>query len=378
MESLFVIGHELEGEDVSVVVETSMFVPNGTDMTLSGGLKINYSNTFRNTGKVYVKNQNHGYIVLSSGDLGFGEFIFQGSNNIEIKINGDNATIGKIKMDMPQGMLTINGNLSVFDLLDLQRGIIDVAESSSLFIDNSSPDAISFRDTPLNKAYVKGFLSRKITAGKKYLFPVGDAKYYHPFMIDKPLNDDVLSISFDENVPEEVNSYIPNQDLMLSKSFGWRVESDMNQRNTFLTGLSLFNTSFDERIDLLDVYHFSLSESKGSVGSGKTVSSYFTGTDFNSPGLYAFSQDIQDKLVNFIYVKEGNKTSFEIPSSNEYSNINLKIYNHLGSLIYKNECYRNDLNVRDFPDGTYFYELIIDKDEKQSVIRKFLEVVHEK
>lgn len=367
-----------EGEDNTLRVETSMFIPKGTEMTLSGSLKVPYSGLLSIIGKVNFKNNDNTIISVPSGNIGSGEFNFLGSNTIELEINGNYANIGRIKMGMSQGMLALNGHLSVLDFLDLQSGIIDISNNSSLFIDNFSPNAISFNDTPLNQSYIKGYLTRRISTGKKYLFPVGDDNSYHPFMIDKPLNDDVLSVSFDENVPEDIRSYNLDHDLMLVKSFGWRVESDLNQKNDFIAGLSLYNIPLGEMNNIQDVYNLSLLEYKGSASTGNTVSSYLIGTHLNSPGLYAFSKSIKDKIVNFIYIKAGNITTFEIPDFSQYSKISLKLYNHLGSIIYNNENYRNDLDVRDFPEGTYFYEIIIDRDEKQSIIRNYLEIVREK
>lgn len=378
-EILVAIENSPEGEDRSLLVETSMFVPKGTEMTLSGGLTVNYSDLFQNSGRVYFKNISNDYIVLPSGNIGSGEFILNGTRNIEINTRGGDVQVGNLNMDMSGGMLSLKGNLSISGLLKLQKGIIDVGEGSSLLIDNSSPEAISFNDSPLNKSYIKGFLSRQISSGNKYFYPVGDGDYYHPFTIDKSLKKDVISVSFDGSVPNEISTNDQGAAMGLIESYGWRVESNLNQRNTFIPGLSLYNTSLEENASLLDIYHFSEVDLKGVIAPSKLNGSFLIEGGLNTSGLFAFSRSINtNEFLNFIYVKGDNKTNFEIPYSGDYTNISLKMYNHLGSLIFKNEHYANDLDLRDFSDGTYFYELILEKEGKQSVVRKFIEIAHEK
>ena len=368
-----------KGEDRSLLVETSMFVSKGTEMTLSGGLTVNYSDLFHNSGSVYFKNISNTYIVLPSGNIGSGEFILNGTRNIELNTRGGDVRVGNLNMDMSGGMLLLKGHLSISGLLKLQNGIIDVGESSSLLIDNSSPEAISFNDSPLNKSYIKGFLSRQISSGNKYFYPVGDGDYYHPFTIDKASKNDVIHVSFDENVPREIRNNDQGTPTGLIESYGWRVESNLNQPNKFIPGLSLYNTSLEENGSLLDIYHLSEVELKGAIVPGKLNGSFLIEEGLNTNGLFAFSRSINtNEFLNFIYVKGDNKTNFEIPYSDDYSNISLKMYNHLGILIYKNEHYANELDVRDFSDGTYFYELILDKEAKQSIVRKFIEIAHEK
>jgi len=382
---LFVVAQLPNDEDKSVVIGTSFFVSEGTDVTLPGGLKVNSLDVFHNEGTVCFKNQNSGFVRLPSGDFGDGEFMFKGSANIELNVIGDEdeskIQLANLKMDMPTGSLSLKGNLSISGVLDLKKGIVNVDQNGSLLIGNTSTDAILFNDSPLNQSYVNGYLSRKVSAGKKYYYPVGNARYYHPFTLDKPSKDDVISVSFDENVPKEIGDNDPEQAtaIGLIKSYGWRVESNLNQLNKFFSGLSLYNTSLEGNANLIDIYHFSDADSKGMIVPSKLDASILMESELNASGLLAFSQSVNtDKFLNFIYVNGDNKTNFEIPYLDDYTNVSLKMYNHLGSLIFKNAHYSNDLDVRNFSDGTYFYELMLEKEGKQSVVRKFIEIAHEK
>jgi hypothetical protein len=83
-------------------------------------------------------------------------------------------------------------------------------------------------------------------------------------------------------------------------------------------------------------------------------------------------------LINFIYVGADNQTKFEVPSSGDFSNIRLNVYNRLGGLVFKGDHYGSEFDARDYPDGTYFYELTLEKDNKRSFIRNFIEIKHEK
>jgi len=382
---LFAVAQLPDGEDKSVVIGTSFFVSGGTDVTLPGGLKVNSLDAFHNAGKVCFTNQSNGFVTLPSGDFGAGEFIFKGSANMELNMSGDESEskiqLANLRMNMPTGLLSLKGNLFISGVLNLEKGIINVDQTGSLLIGNTSTDAVLYNDSPSNQSYVNGYLSRKITAGKKYFYPVGSTGFFHPFIIDKSSKDDIISVSFDESVPDEIGNNDPDQTTALGviKSYGWRVESNLNQFNKFSSGLSLYNTSLEGNANLLDIYHFSEADSKGMIVPSTLNASILKESELHSSGLLAFSQSVStDKFLNFIYVKGDNKTNFEVPYLSDYTNVSLKIYNHLGSLVFRNENYSNDLDLRSFSDGTYFYELMLEKEGKQSVVRKFLEIAHEK
>lgn len=367
-----------DGQDGSIVVETSFFVSKAANMTLPGSLLVKHPNTFKNEGNLFFKNGKDGLILFPEGELGTGNFVFRGLKDIELNIDGGKAQIGTLKMEMSSGKASLSGELSVTGKLDLKLGIIEVAQNGILKVDNPIKDAILFSNTPNSKSYVSGFLSRRVTADQDYIFPVGDLSSFHPFLLNKSSIDDVVSVAFDRNVPGEIEYHVREEIASIGKSLGWRVESEMETQNKFIAGLSLLNTSLDSYPGNLNVFYFSDKDLKGSASEVKVSESFVVGNEAHSSGLYAFSMPIVDAFVNFLYVKGENKTTFEIPNVGDYSNISLKVYNHLGSLVFKNNHYQNDFDARNFPEGTYYYELTLEKNNRRSVIRKFIDITHER
>jgi hypothetical protein len=377
-ESVFaiVVASLPDGEDKSVVIETSFY--SSGDITIPENMDIRNPGIFQNSGILYFTNKIPTQLVLASGNLGVGEFVFAGTADCNLTIPSQEARLGKLQMDMSSGMVSLTGKLAIDGKLELKSGILNVPQSSSIWIDNKSPDAVSFNESPINKGYVSGFLTRSVSEGKRYLFPVGDATSFHPFMIDKPTKDDVMSISFDAAVPGEIRSYLPDSDNEIESSFGWRVESDLAEQNTFLAGLSFLNTSFEKNAAQLEVYGFSTLDLTGSSGVSLKDGTYLSGTGLWNAGLFAFHNVLEFKVVNFIYVNEDNKTTFDIPGHSQYSNIRLSVYNHLGSMIFKSDHYYNEFDARNYPTGTYFYELELEKNKVSTKIQNFIDIQHEK
>lgn len=367
-----------EGEDKSVVIGTSFFISQGGDVTIPGNLDIKQSNIFENEGCLVFMNTRQSKIVLPSGDFGSGEFVFAGSNDCELNVPASQARLGILKMDMPGGRVNLWGELAIAGRLNLNSGIVNVDKDGLLLIDNVLPEAVSFNDSPINKAYVAGFLTRKVLAGEKYIFPVGDEASFHPFLIDRPEKDDVVSIAFDKSVPDEIRSYGPALDAEIENSFGWRVHSYLDGQNTFRPGLSFHNTALEPLASQLEIYHLSEADLTASVTSGIPDASYLVGKDAKAYGLYAFNSLLDHKLVNFIYVGDGNITSLVVPDQGRYSNIRLSVFNQLGNVVFKSDHYSSEFDARNFPDGTYFYELVLERENTQSIIRNFIDIQHGK
>lgn len=369
---------QLDGEDKSVIIGTSFFISQGGDVTIPGNLDVQYSNVLLNSGRLIFNNTAQSKIVLPSGDFGSGEFVFAGSNDYELNIPVSQARFGILKMDMPGGRVNLRGELAIAGNLNLNSGVVNVDKDGLLLIDNVLPESVSFNDSPVNKGYVAGFLTRKVSAGEKYIFPVGDVVSFHPFLIDRPEKDDVVSIAFDKSVPDEIHSYGPAQDAEIENSFGWRVHSYLDGQNTFRPGLSFHNTALEPLASQLEIYHLSEADLTASVTSGLSDASYLVGKDAKAYGLYAFNSLLDRKLVNFIYVGDGNITTLVVPDQGRYSNIRLSVFNQLGNVVFKSDHYSSEFDARNFPDGTYFYELVLEKENTQSIIRNFIDIQHGK
>lgn len=383
--SIYGKGVQILSDGNSIAIGTSFFISQGVDLTFSGDLYITDSNLFYNSGRLFFNSANNSNINLPSGDLGTSEITFSGTKNYELTITGEELKIGKLKMNLQGSTVSLNGNLVIVNKLELVSGILNVPDNSQLFVDNSDPESVIFTNSSLNNSYVSGYLSRKMLADKNYQFPVGDATGFHPFLINKPELSDIIRVAFDKGVPAECISYNPTPRQMIENSFGWRVESDSKERNSFFPGLSLLNTSLDTKSSQLDVYYVSdldltssITASTKNLQKSTIEAFYVVGSEKKSYGLYAFSQLFGTELINFIYVGAGNQTTFEIPNQGDFSNVRLNVYNRLGSLIFKGDHYGNEFDARNYPDGTYFYELTLEQETKKSFIRNFIEIRHEK
>lgn len=383
--SLYGIGTSVQDDENSIVIGTSFYIAKGEDVNISVNLEIEDNVIFQNFGRLFFSSPFDSQITLPSGDLVSSEFIFNGANDYELFITGEKLLIGKLTMNAQGATVSLNGNLVVKDSLNLESGIIKVNDESQLLVENSAVDAIKFNNSPINQGYVEGFLTRTVLAGKNYIFPLGDAGGYHPFSIDKADNPDVISVAFDSTVPDDCNTYNPNPVRMIENLIGWRVESESVDRNHFFAGLSIYNSTLADKISQLEIYYLSDLDFKGSItASSRKMLKSATDADFimtsemKSYGLYAFSQVFGKDLINFIYVGADNQTKFEVPSSGDFSNIRLNVYNRLGGLVFKGDHYGSEFDARDYPDGTYFYELTLEKDNKRSFIRNFIEIKHEK
>ena len=382
---LFGKGVQVKSGDNSVLIKTSFFMSPGMTMLIPGSFGIVDSLVFQNSGSLYFSNTSDSYVKLSSGSLGLGEIIFNGNANYNLSVDKGRAHISNLKVDLQNAKIDLDGNLSIVDKLNLKSGIINVLGNSHFLIENTAPDAVDFNGSSMNGSYVVGFMSRKIEAGKSYQYPIGDLSGFHPFLIDNPDKDDIIQVEFDRNVPYECNNQSTTPQLLIENSIGWRVQSCLSQKNNFFPGLSILNSSLDEKIAQLEIYHVSENEVGGTIispvkGNQGNVcdNSYLKGAEKKSYGLLTFVQIFGSDLVNFLYVGGNNQTNFEIPDQGDFSDIRFYVYNQLGQMVFKGDHYRNQFDARNYPDGTYFYELTLVKENKRSVIRDFIEIKHEK
>ncbi len=382
---LFGKGVEIKSEDNSVSINSTFFISHGVSMTIPGNFEIRDSLLFQNSGNLIFNNTFDSQILLPSGDLGLGEFVFTGSSNYELSIAEGQLHIGILKLNLQGSTVNLYGKLAITENMELSSGILNVTENSKLLIDNSSTESVLFTNSPLNQSYVIGFMSRKIEAAKNYVFPVGDISGFHPFLIDNPETEDVIRVEFDKRVPAECAMKSSSPRFLIENSLGWRVESNSTKRNNFYSGLSVLNSVLEGKTSQFDIFHISENESVGTVipvnnnyEKSSVDHSFLVGSEKKSYGLLAFSQIYGTELINFIYVGSDNQTTFEIPDEGDFSNIRFYVYNQLGALVFKGDHYIKEFDARNYADGTYFYELTLEKDNKRSIIRNFIEIKHEK
>ena len=371
-------------DEKTLLIETSFFIPLGAEMVISGNLNVTRSNTLVNSGTLYFINTEQSDITFPSGNMGTGDFVFKGSEDYNLVMPEDPAIIENLTLEMQSGVVNLSGKLTIPNKLDLESGVLNVEKNSTLLIDNPAPSSVKFSYSPINKGYVSGYLTRKVNKGESYQFPVGNVDSFHPFLIDNPLFSDYIRVAFDENIPSECIRHCSNNSILIEDEYGWKVESESSIKNEFLAGLSLLNTPLESKSSLLEIYYLSDNElhesiiaTNNNLNKSAVSSSYLTGNNRKSYGYYAFSNLLDDELANFLYVGNGNKTQFEIPNYSDFSNIQLKVYNRLGSMIFKSDHYGNEFDARNYLDGTYFYELKLERIGNSKIIRNFIDIKHE-
>lgn len=383
-----IFGHtsivNLNGDDKTTRIETSFFISPEEEVVITGSLNVPYANTLINSGKLYLINTEESDIIMPSGNLGTGEFVFNGNENYNLVLQENASKIENLIIDMPDRIVNLSGKLTILNKLELKTGILNVDESSILLVENTNPSSVIFNCSPINKGYISGVLSRQVEEDMSYHFPVGNIEGFHPFLIDKPMYPDILSVAYDEDIALRCQNSCNDNSIVIEDHYGWRVESDSQDRNTFLAGLSLMNTDIENKAQQLDIYYLSDIDYANSVFSTQKniISSalhtpYLIANNRNSIGFYAFSNLLDNELVNFLYVKNGNKSNFEIPNSEDFSNIYFCVYNRLGSMIFKSDHYVNEFDARNYPDGTYFFELSLERAGIKKIIRNFIDIKHE-
>ena len=80
------------------------------------------------------------------------------------------------------------------------------------------------------------------------------------------------------------------------------------------------------------------------------------------------------KLINFIAPGGGRESRFIIPSIERYETTELIVYNAMGRQIFKDKPYKNNLDMKDFKDGTYYYIFKYTRNGRPGVIQSFIDV----
>lgn len=374
-EAVFAIGFN--------VTKTSLKISNDASIVIKGSLKINSNIQFNNSGIIYCTSG--GTIELNSPIQGSGDFYLYGDK--EYFLSGSYASVSNLYLSR-KGKTYINNRFLVSNSLHLISGLIDVLEGSELFVENVSADAISYSNDFDSESYVIGTISRDVHPSNTYFFPVGDDNGIHPLYIKNCSMPDKISVSYFPDI--ETTWKAAQTKVSLTLPGGWQVDTE-NAATAFILGMSLFGVEESVKYSL-SVLNISDLESLppkfvmdfNSILTGDAL--YLTTNTPNKSGLLALGQmeqlpnpGIEDEgpiLVNFLVVNGTARSTFEIPGINNYKQITLKVFNRNGNLVYESGNYKNDFNAIDYKEGTYFYEMNLEKlDGKKILKRNIIEVV---
>ncbi len=148
---------------------------------------------------VYVDNTHNrdlyvsGDVIINSSSFEAGTtvgdrqptMIFNGNSLQEISGNVDFTSIGagafyNFEINNPSGV-TVSNNIEIENVLKLSDGVIFADAGGSVTVTNALASAVS---GGTNDSYVQGPLSKVITDGDNFTFPVGDKNRYMPIDID--------------------------------------------------------------------------------------------------------------------------------------------------------------------------------------------------
>ena len=103
-----------------------------------------------------------------------------------------------------------------------------------------------------------------------------------------------------------------------------------------------------------------------------------SGIDENHNGIDDACEDVEEVIEvsvpnGFTPDGDGINDQFIIPGIDNYSSVELFIYNRYGNLVYEDGAYENDWNGTnrkgmDLPDGTYFYILKLDGEDRNGYV----------
>ncbi len=358
----------------NVRIDESLYIGTNSTVCISGNVFFPESQQFINNGSLFFFNENDAEITLPTGNLGDGTFSFAGNGNYFLDISGEDVHLGSLLLET-WGNVHLSGNLYIINELVLNSGLLVVDDNSSFNMINPSVDAIQFNNSVLGNSYIDGKLNRRIEEESIYYFPVGDENGFHPLYLSNVGSNDLISVKFDGGIPSEMD---PAGSLV--SQMGWEVQSEERLRNDFIVGVSMIK----DQVKLSGSY--GLVYSIGTSGSGaqtdwgviETNDFYLESLSRKQPGLFALTQQEEIELPNFFLPGVSSIPQFRIPDRENYSGVQLRVYNRNGNTVFTSNDYREEFNTNEYPSGTYYYELILEENNTARTIYNFIEIRHGK
>jgi Leucine-rich repeat (LRR) protein len=81
------------------------------------------------------------------------------------------------------------------------------------------------------------------------------------------------------------------------------------------------------------------------------------------------------KPINLVIIDGSRNPNFIIENIDDYPENNLKVYTKWGKLIYKKNSFNNELDLRSYTEGTYYYILFYETDDGDKQLKGFFDVV---
>lgn len=371
------------GNSLDVYVNNSICVNSGGSVFVDGNLYCQDVD-FTSDGQVTINSSELVNVLLPSKFSGDGTLTFEGTGDFDVTSINDNFYVSNLTVNT-EGIISLEKNFSVNQILKLSNGIVDVALPNVLYATSDDRDAILFDETDYDASYVIGYLGRNVATGNTYYYPIGEDAGAYPLSVTDAESADYLIARYDKSIGLDAENALSSSGSsvdMLSQS-GWYVYGENVSANRFAIGLwapEQFNASNNAGILYSEFSDFSDYSEVWSAENN--YQSYLNTTGNVDLGYFALIEDgdeIPDdlRLRNCFLVGNGNTTIFEIPDASTYSSIKMSMYNDLGTRLFYADSYINQLDLSHYPTGTYYYELILEKGSKEKKIYNFIEVKNE-
>jgi hypothetical protein len=362
-----------------VYINNSVYVSSNGSLFINGNLYCQ-DISFTSNGEVTVYSSDLSEVVLPSEFSGSGTLIFEGEGDFDVSSSSD-FTVNNFTVNT-DGTVELANNFNVGSTLTLTNGIVDVASPNVLLAQSDDESAIAYSSDL--SSYVIGYLGRSTTTSGTFYYPVGESSGAFPLYITEPASADVLVARYDKNIGEDAESALESESLAMLSESGWEVYGESVSQNEYLIGLwAPEQADVSTSVGILYSEVADFSDYSETFNTENTSESYLASTDALSNGYFALVSDnsdgIDDDIIlrNFFIVGGGNSTTFEIPDASTYDNIQMTLYNKIGTRLFYADSYTNQLDLADFPTGTYYYELILEKSAKKKKIYNFIEVKNE-
>ncbi|MFB6341806.1 gliding motility-associated C-terminal domain-containing protein [Saccharicrinis sp. FJH62] len=388
-----------ESSDIIIYGDVRVFIDTLEQVTTHGSLTGINGAVIENQGSL-VFDINDGYqsVYNYSSDnffTGNGNYYFNGNADFYTGGDFENAFFNLWLNKTEGSNLFLESNLNVQNRLSLESGHVVTGEDNYIEISSKDSNAVRVANfaSMANQSYIEGNLRRHIASGTGYHFPVGLANTYFPVRITNNMEGiEYLDVTFNDLVPltgkVNIQQALYNFNA-LNQTGAWKIAGDVNPSSGTMdiTGFIfdyIEKPQFETNMFGL-VYNsnpqgyeddWSLEGKFAIPGSlprlAESDSTQLFGT--NKMGYYTIAVADITKLINFISPGGDRETRFIIPSIERYESTELIVYNAMGREIFNAKPYNNDLDMKEFKDGTYYYIFKFTRNGKPGVIQSFIDV----
>lgn len=371
---------ELAGQNADVFIGGTSLHIDGI-MCLQGSLYNESVDEVRMPGEMCFINSGENEIEFGNASTIGGLFSFKGNNNTYLSI--PSLTVENILVDITDGNLLLNGELRINESLHLLKAKILTETGGEIIIDNDSESSLICSTNKENQSYLAVGLTRAVQPGSTYTFPVGTDNSYHPILLSGFSDSDHLKVSYTKDLDEAWKTGSGNDEVVFPFSGGWLLEDD-----GFDVKFTASASMLDDNAEIItdDLAGFFLSNphdyrEEPIIDDNLTLSNdfYLKGSSDINSGYYSLIElgsngpDVRDtnmNLVNTLIVGQTGPTNFIIENLDEYNYVKIKFYDTWGRLIFNSDKYQNDMDARNYPDGTYYYNLEAELKETEEIIIK--------